>query len=162
MSGIENSETRFESQNRSSGYQLLSVHQGVAHYDEDHLTVQYDQNLDAVVLKWHDFAQGEPFRDGLGAGLDLVGEKNTENWLADLRAMGTISEDDQEWSNDNWFPRAMKTGLSRMAIVQPESVVADMSVESIMQEVGDGALKTHYFDDGSEATEWLRDRSATV
>lgn len=49
----------------------------------------------------------------------------------------------------------METTLTNMAIVQPESVVANMSVENIMQEVGDGAITTHYFDDRAEAEDWL-------
>jgi hypothetical protein len=132
------------------------------YYDEDYLTAQYDEELDAVVMEWHDFAQGTAFREGLDAGLRLVQKEGAENWLADLREMGTVSNDDQEWSNTDWFPRAVETSLAQMAIVQPESVIANMSVENIMQEVGDGALRTHYFDTRSEAVQWLRSRSATV
>jgi hypothetical protein len=134
----------------------------MAYYDEDHLTAQYDGDLNAVVMKWHDFAQGDAFRAGLDAGLELVQRENAENWLADLREMGTVSDEDQEWSNNNWFPRAIETSLSHMAIVQPESVIANMSVENIMQEVGDGELKTHYFDNRSEATNWLQDQAVTL
>jgi hypothetical protein len=132
------------------------------YYEEDHLTAQYDEELDAVVMKWHNFAEGEPFRDGLEAGLELIQKKDAENWLADLREMGTVADDDQEWSNHNWFPRAIETSLSNMAIVQPESVIANMSVENIMQEVGDGELTTHYFDSRPEAAQWLRDQTATA
>lgn len=128
----------------------------MAYYDEDYLTAQYDGDLNAVVMKWHKFAQGEAFRNGLDAGLELVQKENAQNWLADLRDMGTVADADQEWSNNDWFPRALETSLSHMAIVQPESVVANMSVENIMQEVGDGQLKTHYFDSRSEATQWIR------
>jgi len=134
----------------------------MAHYDERHLTVKYDESIGAVVMEWHEFAEGEPYREGLNAGLDLVKKKGATNWLADLRDMGTVAEADQGWSNEDWFPRALDTTLSHMAIVQPESVVADMSVENIMQEVGDGALTTKYFDDRREATSWLESQSATA
>ena len=129
----------------------------MAHYDEDYLTAEYDSDVDAVVMKWHDFAQGEDFREGLNAGLELVQNKGATNWLADLREMGTVSDEDQEWSNNDWFPRALESTLARMAIVQPESVVANMSVENIMQEVGDGNLTTHHFDDRTDAKEWLQE-----
>lgn len=52
----------------------------------------------------------------------------------------------------------METSLANMAIVQPESVVANMSVENIMQKVGDGAMTTHYFDDRAEAEGWLAEQ----
>jgi hypothetical protein len=127
----------------------------MAHYDKDHLTATYDDATDTVVMEWYTFAEGEPFREGLDAGLDLVKQEGAENWLADLKDLGTVDQDDQEWSNQDWFPRAMETTLTNMAIVQPESVVANMSVENIMQEVGDGAITTHYFDDRAEAEDWL-------
>jgi hypothetical protein len=66
--------------------------------------------------------------------------------------MGTVADSDQRWSNEEWFPRA----LDSMAIIQPESVVANMSVDNIMEQVGDGGITTHYFDNRDEAEAWLR------
>jgi hypothetical protein len=134
----------------------------MAHYDTSHLTVEYDESMDAVVMDWHDFAQGEDYRSGLDNGLELVKRKKARNWLADLREMGTVSEDDQEWSNTDWFPRAMGTSLSNMAIIKPESVVADMSVDNIMEEVEGGELTTHYFDNRLEAEQWFKDQKTTI
>lgn len=134
----------------------------MSYYDTDYLTVRYDDSVDAVVMNWHDFAQGEDFRDGLDTGLELVNEKRAENWLADLREMGAVAEDDQEWANTDWFPRAMGTSLTNMAIIKPESVVANMSVDNIMQEVEGGELTTHYFDNRPEAEQWLKDQRAMV
>jgi hypothetical protein len=48
-----------------------------------------------------------------------------------------------------------------MAIIKPESVVANMSVESVIQEVDDGSLTTHYFDNRADAGEWLQDETAS-
>jgi len=131
-------------------------------YDERHLTIRMDDTLDAVVMEWHEFAEGEPYREGLESGLELAQQERATNWLADLREMGTVAEADQEWSNEEWFPRALDSPISNMAIVQPESVVADMAVENIMQEVGDGALTTRYFDDRAEAESWLEEQTALV
>jgi hypothetical protein len=133
----------------------------MAYYSREYLTATYDDELDAVVMQWHDFAEGEEFRDGLDAGLELVEREGAPNWLADLRDMGTVTDADQRWSNEDWFPRALGTSLSRMAIIKPESVVANMSVESVIQEVDDGSLTTHYFDNRADAGEWLQDETAS-
>jgi hypothetical protein len=109
-------------------------------------------------MNWHDFAQGEEYREALNTGLELVDDKRAQNWLADLRDMGTVADADQTWSNEEWFPRALDTTLSNMAIIQPESVVANMSVENIMQEVGEDEITTHIFDNRSEAENWLADQ----
>jgi hypothetical protein len=127
----------------------------MSYYTVPHLTVKWDKSLQAVVMDWHNFASNEEYRTGLNKGLELVERKDAEYWLADLREMETVAKEDQEWSNEEWFPRALETTLSHMAIIQPESVVANMSVENIMNEVGDGAITTHYFDNRDDAEEWL-------
>jgi hypothetical protein len=128
------------------------------HYETGFLTVSWNDELAAVEMDWHDFAKGEQFRGGLDEGLALVREQGAENWLADLRDLGTVDQADQEWSNEEWFPRAIDAGLKNMAIVKPESAIAEMSVDAIMQEVEGTGLVTHYFDNRADAEAWLREQ----
>jgi hypothetical protein len=130
----------------------------MSYYDSNFLTIEWNESLGAVEMNWHDFAQGDDYREGLNSGLELVEEKRAANWLADLRDMGTVADDDQTWTNEKWYPQAFDTTLSNMAIIQPESVVANMSVENIIQEVGDEEITTHIFDNRSEAESWLADQ----
>lgn len=128
----------------------------MAHYTAPHLTVEWDRSLEAVVMNWHDFAKGEDFREGLEKGLELVERKGARNWLADLREMGTVSKEDQRWTNEEWHPRAFRTSLSNMAIIQPENVVANMSVENMVTEIEDAGVVSHVFDNRPEAESWLQ------
>lgn len=128
------------------------------HHESAYLDIEYDPELDAVRMHWKQFVSGEPFRDGLDRGLELVREKGASNWYADLRELGAVDQEDQEWSNNEWFPRAIEAGLTNMAIVRPESVVAEMSVDRIMQEVEGTDLVTYNVDDPDEAREWLADQ----
>ncbi|MEF8852525.1 MAG: hypothetical protein V5A28_08920 [Haloarculaceae archaeon] len=48
---------------------------------------------------------------------DAAGPCLASTWLADLRDMGTVGEPDREWSNRDWFPRAMESPLSNVAII---------------------------------------------
>lgn len=128
------------------------------HYESEYLEVEYDPELDAVRMQWKQFVSGDPFREGLDRGLELLRERGAANWYADLRQLGAVDQDDQEWSNEEWFPRALEAGVQNMAIVRPESVVAEMSVDNIMQEVEETGLVTYNFDDPDEAEEWLASR----
>lgn len=92
----------------------------MAHDDDARLTATYDDATDTVVMERHTFVEGEPFRGELDAGLDLAKQEGAEDWLADLRDLGTVDQDDQDW-----FSRVMETTLTNMAIVHPESVVAN-------------------------------------
>jgi hypothetical protein len=125
------------------------------HLEKDYVVIEYDGSLDAAKLRWRGFVDGEKFREALNEGLVLVEQESADNWFADLRELETVAEEDQQWSNEEWFPRAIDAGLKNMAIVQPESVVAEMSVDNIIQEVDGADLVTHYFDDPDDAREWL-------
>lgn len=50
-----------------------------AHYESDVLTVEWDDDLEAVVMNWRDFASGDAYREGLNAGLELVEETGATN-----------------------------------------------------------------------------------
>ncbi|SEW02458.1 hypothetical protein [Natrinema salifodinae] len=127
------------------------------YYDSDVLTVEWDPELEAVVMNWHDFAQSEVYRNGLNQGLKLVVEKEASNWLADLRDLGTVTQEDQQWTQDVWHPRAFETSLANMAIVQPKSVITNLSVDDLVQEVGSN-VTSHMFDNRPDAEVWLRGR----
>lgn len=124
--------------------------------NERFLTIQWDSELSAVWMEWKEFADGETFRWGLDAGLDLLINNKTGRWLADLRNLGPIAPADQQWSNEDWFPRAIAGGVRWMALVAPKRVVARMAVRTIMSKVEDRSLVTAYFDELPAAREWLR------
>ena len=118
------------------------------------LTVEWEPAIEAVAMNWHAFAEGETYRDGLETGLELVQEKGATNWLADLRDLGTVTAADREWTHEDRHPRAFETTLSNIAVVQPESVVANMSVEDLVTELGEN-VTVRVFDDRTEAESWL-------
>lgn len=127
----------------------------MAYYESDELVVEWDPAAEAVVMNWLDFASGDAYRTGLNEGLELVERENARNWLADLRELGTVPEADREWTHDEWHPRAFRSSLSNMAVVQPESVVANMSVEDLVSELGENTA-SRVFDNRDDASEWLR------
>ncbi|MDJ1430561.1 hypothetical protein [Halostagnicola sp. A-GB9-2] len=130
----------------------------MSYYESDALTIEWESTIDAVVMDWHNFAKGDQYREGLEKGLELVEEKRAENWLADLRDLGTVTQEDQEWTQEEWHPRAFETSLSTIAVIQPESVVANMSVENLVQEFGSNENKSRIFSDRDEAESWLKNQ----
>lgn len=123
--------------------------------NERYLTVVWDAEIGAVRLEWKEFIDGELYRAGLNAGLALLEEKKTSRWLADLRRLGPVTLEDQRWTNEDWFPRAIGRGLRSMAVVSPRKVVAQMSVRTVMSKVMDRSFTTAYFDDVEPARQWL-------
>jgi hypothetical protein len=147
----------FRSEKRArSGFTRIGILRDMVHYESDFLTIEWDESIEAVIMNWTDFAEGEDYREGLNEGLELVNRHNSENWLADLRDMKAVAEEDQEWTQEEWHPRAFESPLTKMAIVQPESVVAEMSVEDLVQEIGE-EITMQVFDNRSEARAWLNE-----
>jgi hypothetical protein len=126
----------------------------MAQYESAFLIIEWDGSIEAVIMNWTDFAEGEEYREGLNKGLEVIEQHGAENWLADLREMGAVSQEDQEWTRNEWHPRAFETSLTNMAIIQPESVVAEMSVDDLVQEIGEETT-IQIFDNKEDAKSWL-------
>lgn len=127
-------------------------------FDKPFLAIHWDNTIRTVIMEWKGFAQGADFREGLDTGLQTVIDHNGSRWLADLRQIGVVSQVDQKWSNEDWFPRAIQGGVRYMALVIPHSALARMSVNQIMNKVEGIGLVTHHFDSTDEARRWLSEQ----
>lgn len=126
------------------------------HYNERWLTIHWDEPTQAVWMEWKAYVEGEDFRSGLDTGLSLIRQKRANRWLADLRRLGPIRQVDQQWTSEDWFPRAVASGVRFMALVSPTAAVSRLSVKQIMNKVKDIELVTSNFDDMEDARAWLR------
>ena len=106
-------------------------------------------------MQWRGFVQGAGFREGLDTGLKTLADHKGYRWLADLRQIGVISQADQKWSNEDWFPRAIQAGVTRMALVIPHSALARMAVNQVMSKAEGIGLVTHHFDSTDDARKWI-------
>jgi hypothetical protein len=87
--------------------------------------------------------------------LVLLEERDGSKLLSDSRQMGAVDKEDQLWSIQDWAPRANAAGIEHIAFVMPEQAVAELSINSVLNQVDDDTER-EYFDDFDEATEWLR------
>lgn len=124
------------------------------YYDEEFATVEYDGDIDTVIARLTEFETGEPFREYMNTIIEAMEDSGTDRVIADTSRMGALKEDDQVWSVQDWSPRAEERGLEHLAMVMPESVVAEMSVQSVM-EMTDDSINRNLFDDMDEAQEWI-------
>jgi hypothetical protein len=125
------------------------------HKDFKFLSIYWLPIENVVIMKWKSFASGEDFRGGLNEGLNVIKSHKSSKWLADLRDLGTVPKLDQDWSNVDWFPRAVIGGIKKMAIIMPKSVLSSMSVRNILTEMDGKNIETNYFETESEAIAWL-------
>lgn len=126
----------------------------MAYFDEDFATVTYDAETGAVVARMTEYAEGEPFREYMNAVIEAVNDTGSECVLADTREQPTLDSADQEWSATEWGPRAESNGVEKLAAVVPESVLAEMSVQKVIEQSPDD-IERQFFDSIDEAEAWL-------
>jgi len=118
-------------------------------------TLEYDASLDAVVGTAHEYAAGERFRAVLDDVVERVREHECSAFLADTRELGPIADDDQVWLVEEWSPRAQSAGVERIAFVLPESAVASMSLDRVIERVREDDIDRRFFEDPDHARDWL-------
>ncbi|MCL4515842.1 MAG: STAS/SEC14 domain-containing protein [Firmicutes bacterium] len=123
-----------------------------------YVTIQWDESIACVAMKWKGFIPGEDFQNGLNKGVELLAAKQGRKWLSDLSEMAVISQENQAWTDENWFPQAAATGLRFIAVVKPRKVIPQMSLQNIINHVGNADVATAFFDTPEEAWQWLAAR----
>ena len=69
------------------------------------------------------YARGKEYRNTLNKGLELLAQKRSRKWLADMWKVAVMSQEDVKWSQQDWRPRAAKAGLKRTTMVLSESTL---------------------------------------
>jgi hypothetical protein len=66
-----------------------------------------------------------------------------------------ISPELQTWVNESIFPRFIKAGLKKYAIIVSKEMIAQLSIEQTMEEDNASSFQVRYFDSPSKAQQWL-------
>lgn len=125
-------------------------------YNERWITIRWDEALKASWAEAKAYAEGEELRAGYNAMLELCRQKRNSRYLADARNLAPISQADQRWLNEEWFPQIVAAGVRFMAIVMPKSAIARLSATQILSKMNDVTFVTNHFDDIEAARAWLR------
>lgn len=128
------------------------------YFETDYVVVKWDEVSRSAVIAWSKFASSEQFRLAMNKLIELLTLKQTGQILADTRQQGVISLEDQDWTNKDWYPRAVKAGYKRIAIVLPHNVITQMSINRVMQ-TAHPEVEESYFEKIEEATTWLATKS---
>jgi len=87
---------------------------------------------------------------------DFVEKHQPKKLLLDtIESKFIIAPELQEWSNKEVFIRSAKAGLTIVAYILPEDIVAQMSQEQLFDEEVSKKKANRYFSDKQEAIDWL-------
>lgn len=105
------------------------------------------------------WAASETVPESLEKGLELIVAKKATCWLADCRDMAVMPPGVQQWTAENWWPRALEAGFRWLAILLPKSVITKMAIDASIQPSNESQVsETRYFGEVDEAKAWLRSK----
>lgn len=116
--------------------------------------VRWDGQSRAAHMEWQGWAAPAEFRAANDALVQALKDHNSSKVLGDSRRIKVIKESEQRWVNEDWFPRILAAGLTRMALVIPASGLAKMNIDDMVSRVGDH-LDVAYFATLNQARTWL-------
>ena len=124
-------------------------------YENDYVTLYYYPDAKIVYHVLHKFTYGEEFRRYLELGLELLQKHGARKWIADNRNHSALPTEDLEWSMNDWFFRAYKTGWRYWAMVMPDKIAGQLSMNRIMKRNIDMGMTIKVVESLEEALEWL-------
>jgi len=119
--------------------------------------VSYNEELDVIEIQWTQI----PFNsktlrvilNWIISGLDVY---NCSTIIADARLMNMIWKEDRKWILENWYPRAIKAGLRRQALIVTEGSFGFLAIKKIVESCSVGMIDTTYFSDSFQAANYLK------
>ncbi|MFB6084005.1 MAG: STAS/SEC14 domain-containing protein [Halorientalis sp.] len=129
------------------GEELFSV--------DDTCSVRWAERIGAIAVEWDRDVGGEDYRDVMERVLDRIDDRDATKLLVDCRKQGPMSEADQDWTVEDWQPRAVDAGLEAKAVVYPEDRPAKATVDMSARKRPYPGLERLFTDDPGEARDWL-------
>lgn len=124
-------------------------------YNSSFVTMWYHPEKKIVHHQIHKFVFGEEFQKFLLIGTEAIKKNRAQKWLSDDRGNSVLRKEDIEWGMVNWFPQTVQAGWKYWAIVQPEKVMAQMNMETLVEGYAQAGIVAKFFTDPDEAMRWL-------
>jgi hypothetical protein len=125
--------------------------------DNQYATLVYHTDAKVVHHTFHKPIGAEKFREVLNLGVTAMAKYGASKWLSDDRNNSVLSDEDTEWSKNNWFPRALQAGWKYWALVVPQDILAQMNLKEFVDTYFDQGLRIMVFTDPRDAMKWLAD-----
>jgi hypothetical protein len=123
--------------------------------DTDHASLFYYPDKKIIHHIFHRPISGQPFRNVVNAGVELLREHGATKWLSDDRANEPFPQEDTDWTMDDWLPRAVAAGWRYWALIVPENIYARMNMSEYVETFYDRGVRIMVFTDPDKARQWL-------
>ncbi len=123
--------------------------------DNDYATLSYHTDSKVVHHEFKKFVHGQPFREVLTAGWDLMKKNGSTKWLSDDRGNSALGPDDAQWAQTTWFPGVKAAGWKHWAVVMPEKAIGQLNMKQWISTYAALGINSQLFTDPAAALTWL-------
>lgn len=124
-------------------------------YDKPYCKIYYLSDLKCVHLDWDGYATSEKFRDACNFSLELLSSKKADKMIADNTKAKIVKQEDQDWMNEDWFPRAFEAGFRTSAVVVAKDIFRDLATKKIVNELDKSLFTVQFFTTYESAEQWV-------
>ncbi|AYB32036.1 hypothetical protein [Chryseolinea soli] len=125
------------------------------YFENDFLFIRYDEKNHLLILEWKLAPASPEFKEGTNMLITAFEHFKTGKLVSDIRQLGAVHPDDQQWISNDWISRAVKAGFSCSAAVLPDDVFTHMSLEGMSSQSSD-QLPAKTFDNMDDAIDWIK------
>jgi hypothetical protein len=108
-----------------------------------------------IHVEWRGHASNGEYLEILAKQLSVTKQKKATKILYDLRKMGVVSAENQKYTNEVYFPQMAQAGSKHAAIVIPENIFGQASVNNILGKKNEALFDAKLFKDYPSAAQWL-------
>lgn len=127
-------------------------------FGSEECDIFYNSDIHAIQSLWKGlYVEGERLREIFNELINALSIKKTSVIIADARNMLIIPHKDQEWTIENWYPRACKAGFRYQGLILSKDTFNELTVKKISKTYDEELITTEYFQSPSDAIEWAKE-----
>ena len=109
-----------------------------------------------LLVTYKNRATNEEYRLNLDKQVELIRQHRFTKVVFDLRKMGVLSAENQQYTSQVYMPQISKAGLKHSAMIVPEDIFGEASAKNVTSRVKNEVdVSLHYFKDLNQALAWL-------
>ncbi|MBN2716305.1 MAG: hypothetical protein JXX14_10650 [Deltaproteobacteria bacterium] len=121
-----------------------------------YVEIKVDEKSKVLTVKFLDRIPLDDFKKAVQFEYDMIGRHKLQKAFIDLRLMPVYPAGATELIKEEWFPKVISLGLKSIAFVQPQSVIAKLSMTSAHKEDTKSPVTMNHFGNAEEALAWLK------
>ena len=118
--------------------------------------VYFDESLNAIIAVFDGILEKEEFQLRANEITVLLKKHGINKVLNNTSKLEAVTVENQDWTEQVWFPKAIEAGLKHFAFLMPSDIVGEVSMQQTNKKAEeDSPVNIKYFGDEKEAKEWL-------